>query len=220
VTRRIGAAAWLGIAAVVVVAAVVGWQIAKPNNTKTKAAAVTLPPATGVPADSLRRAATAMEAASSYRFAGGVSAGGHTITVTGEFSAPDRLHETLTVAGAPPVERVAIGTAAYQRNATTWQAVSGATATGDPRRTFAALAQATAVTVQGSGYRFELVGPAVSSLVTGGSAATTVTGTVTVTNGRITDVVYRSAVASGTTVHFGYSDIGTAPPVTAPKLTP
>ena len=156
-----------------------------------------------------------MEAASSYRFVGDVKVGGHEINITGEFSAPDRLHEILTVAGGTPIERVAIGPSAYQRNATTWQTVSGATSTGDPRQTFAALAQATKVTPQASGFAFELAGPAVASLVSGGVAANSVTGTVTVSNGSITDVAYRSAVASGTTVHFAYSAIGTTPPVAA-----
>jgi hypothetical protein len=220
VTQRISAAAWLGITVVVVVAAVVGWQLAKPTHAKTTGAATTAQPATGTAADTLRQAATAMETASSYRFVGDVKVGGRPITISGEFSAPDRLHEILTLAGATTIERVAIGPSAYQRNATTWQAVTGATSTGDPRQTFAALAQATKVTPQGSGFAFELAGPAAASLVSGGVATSTVTGTVTITNGSITDVAYRSAVASGTTVHFAYSAIGTTPPVTAPKVTP
>ena len=219
-TQRISAAAWLGITVMVVIAAVVGWQLAKPTHAKTTAAATTAQPATGASADALRQAATAMEAASSYRFEGDVTVGGHAITITGEFSAPDRLHEILTVAGANTIERVAIGRSAYQRTATSWQAVSGATSTGDPRQTFAALAQATKVTPEGSGFAFELAGPAVASLVSGGVATSSVSGTVRITNGSITDLAYRSAVASGTTVHFAYSAIGTTPAVTAPKVTP
>jgi hypothetical protein len=217
VTRRIHAAAWIGITAVVVVAVAVGCQSGKANSTKTTAAA-SVPPATGVAADTLRQAAVAMEAAGSYRFVGTVDVGGHTISIAGEFAAPDRLHESLALAGQAPVERVTIGATAYQRNGTTWQRVAGAATTGDPRGTFAALAQATAVTPQGSGFSFELGGNAAGSLVSGSSA--TVTGTVTVVNGHITDVGYHSAVASGTTVHFAYSEIDAAPPVTAPKLTP
>ncbi len=206
----------MGITALVVFAVAAGCQTGKPNSTKTTGAA-SAPPATGVAADTLRQAAVAMEAASSYRFVGTVEVGGHTISIAGEFGAPDRLHESLSVAGQAPVERIAIGSTAYQRNGTIWQRVAGAATSGDPRATFAALAQATTVTPQGAGFSFELGGNAAASLVSGSSA--TVTGTVTVANGRITDIGYHSAVASGTTVHFAYSEIDAAPPVTAPKLT-
>ena len=169
-------------------------------------------------AGTLRQAALAMEGSSSYRFAGAVNAGGHTVNLSGEFSAPDRLHETITVAGAAPVERIVIGTAAYQRTGTTWQAAPGTATASDPRSTFAALALATTVSQQGSVYSFTLAGAAAGSLVSGGTTSGPVTGTVTVSNDRITDLAFRSAAAAGTTVHFTYSDIGTAPPVVAPKL--
>jgi hypothetical protein len=73
-------------------------------------------------AGALRQAALGMEAASSYRFVGTVSAGGHTVSLSGEFAAPDRLHEVITIAGTPPVERIMIGSTAYQRSGSTWSA--------------------------------------------------------------------------------------------------
>ena len=48
------------------------------------------------------------------------------------------------------------------------------------------------------------------------SAAQTVTGTVQVRAGTITDIAYRSADSSQTSVDFAYSDVGTAPAITAP----
>ena len=201
------------IAALATVAALAGC-----SGSKSSPATTLAPPSTVLgAAGTLRNAALAMESASSYRFAGAVNAGGRTVTLAGEFSAPDRLHEVITVAGAAPVEQIVIGSAAYQRSGATWQARGSATAS-DPRATFAALAQATSVTQAGTVYRFTLAGAAANGLVSGVSTAGPVTGTVTLTNNHIADLSYRSAAASGTTVHFTYSDIGTTPPVVAPKL--
>ncbi len=212
--RRLHPAALVGATAVVVAAAATGCTTTKARAPATTAVA---PPAQ-VAADALHQAAEVMEAVSSYRFVGTVDVGGHAVSIAGEFAAPDRLHETLTLAGQAPVERIAIGATAYQRTGTTWQRVAGQATSGDPRATFAALAHATAVTRQGTGFSFELTGSAAGSLVSG--SALTVTGTATVIDGRITDIGYHSAVASGTTVHFTYSEIGTATPVTAPQVAP
>ena len=209
----------MAITVLVVIAVTVGWQL-RDTETKTDTAATTVRPATQVAADTLRQAAVAMGAAASYRFVGTVEVGGHAISIAGEFAAPDRLHESVSLDGEAPVERIAIGAIAYQRNGTTWQRVAGAATSGDPRGTFAALARATAVTPKGPGVSFELSGNAAGGLVTSGSASTSVTGAVTITNGNITDITYHSTVAAGTTVHFAYSEIGTAPPVTVPQLTP
>jgi hypothetical protein len=205
------AVAVVTLAAVGVMAACSGGSKA---NTATTQAPTTVAGATGT----LRQAALAMEQVSSYHFAGAVNAGGRTVNLSGEFAAPDRLHETITVAGAAPVERIVIGTVAYQRNGSTWQSAPGTATASDPRSTFAALAQATTVSQQGPVYRFTLAGAAAGSLVSGGGSSGSVNGTVTLSANRITDLSFRSSAASGTTVHFTYTDFGTAPPVVAPKV--
>ena len=207
------------VVAVVVTAASVAVVAACSGSGSTKAGTATTQaqPAVAGAAGALHQAALNMEAVSSYRFAGAVSAGGHTVNLSGEFAAPDRLHETITVAGAAPVERIVIGTVAYQRAGSTWQAAPGTATASDPRSTFAALAQATDVSQQGSVYRFTLAGAAAGSLVSGGPASGTVTGTVIVFDNHVTDLSFQSGAAS-TTVHFTYTDFGTAPPVVAPKL--
>jgi hypothetical protein len=205
------------VAALATVASLAGCSGSKASPVTTLAPSTTASTVLGA-AGTLRNAALAMESASSYRFAGAVNAGGRTVTLAGEFSAPDRLHEVITVTGAAPVERIVIGSAAYQRNGATWQAAAGSATASDPRSTFAALAQATTVSQAGTVYRFTLAGAAANELVSGVATAGPVTGTVTLTNNQIADLSYRSAAASGTTVHFTYSDIGTTPAVVAPKL--
>jgi hypothetical protein len=94
---------------------------------------------------------------------------------------------------------------------------SAAKTSSDPRATFAALAQVTTVTGQGPVYSFTMAGAAASALVSGPSTGS-VTGTVTLANNTISDLAFRSPVASGTAVHFTYSDIGSAPPIVAPQV--
>jgi hypothetical protein len=205
----------IAIAAPVAIAAGIAWNATSHHAPPVK----TLPPATGTAATALRQVATAMEATAGYHFTGTVRSGAETIAITGEFAAPDRLHETLTAAGAPPVERIVIGAQQYQRAGAAWQPVTGSGAT-DPRATFGALAAATSVTAQPGGYAFTLAGTAAAQLVSGAPArGTTVTGTVQVRAGTITDIAYQSTDASQASVHFAYSDVGTAPAITVPAVT-
>jgi len=129
VTRVIAAA--VTAASVAVVAACSG-----SGGTKASTATSQAPTAAVGAAGVLHQAALNMETVNSYRFAGAVSAGGRTVNLAGEFGAPDRLHETITVAGAAPVERIVIGTVAYQRAGTTWRAAPGTASASDPRSTF------------------------------------------------------------------------------------
>ena len=110
-----------------------------------------------------------------------------------------------------------IGTAAYQRTGATWAAAPGTASASDPRSTFSALARATTVSQQGAVYRFTLTGSAAGSLVSGATSGS-LTGTASLSNDQITDLTFASA-ATGTTVHFAYTDIGSAPAVVAPHLT-
>jgi hypothetical protein len=206
----------VAMAAPVAIAAVIALNANSHHTPKVQ----TLPPATGTAASGLRQAATAMEATAGYRFAGTVQSGPETVTVTGEFAAPNRLHETLTATGGQPVERLLIGSQQYQRVGTAWRAVTG-TAPTDPRTTFGALAAATAVTSQPGGYAFTLAGTAAQQLVSGADVVgTTVTGTVQVQNGAIVDLMYKSSGSPATSVHFAYASVGTAPVITAPASSP
>jgi hypothetical protein len=200
----------LAVIVVAVVAAVVGWEFGRPA--RHSAPRPTANPA----AIALRNAATAMESVTSYRFSGQVTVGIEVLRLAGEFSAPDHLHETLTLAGVAPVERVLIGRVAYQRAGTTWKRAAGAATTSDPRSTFSALAGVTSATASGSVYAFTLTGAGAQALISGSGATTTIAGTVTVQAGRIASVSYGSAAGAGTAVSFTYSGLDTTPPVTAP----
>jgi len=177
----------LAVAGCAVVAGVIGWNIGRPHHQSSA------PPAA---ATTLRQAATTMESITSYAFSGRVTIGIESLTLTGQFSAPDHLHETLSLPGVAPVERILVGTSTWQRSGTKWQRVAAASTSSDPRTTFGALATA--------------------ALISGTGATTTITGTATVQGGRIVSVSYRSPAGAGTAVTFSYSGLNTTPPVTAP----
>jgi hypothetical protein len=205
----------IAMAAPVAIAIGVAWNAGSHHAPAVK----TLPPAVGDAATGLRQAATAMESVVGYDFTGTVQSGTETVTITGQFAAPNRIHEMLSAPGAQPLERIVIGTSQYERVGTGWKAVSGSAPT-DPRSTFGALADATSVTAQPGGYAFTVAGTAAAQLVAGAPASgATITGTVEVQGGNIVDVAYRSDDASHTSVHFTYSGVGTAPAVTAPPAS-
>jgi Tfp pilus assembly major pilin PilA len=196
----------LAVAGCAVVAGVIGWNIGRPRHHSST------PPA----ASALHRAATTMESITSYHFAGQVTIGTESLSLSGEFSAPDHLHETLSLPGVAPVERILIGTSTYQRSGTKWQLVAAASTSSDPRTTFGSLAAVTNVTANGTVYSFSVTGPATASLISGTGTTTTITGTAAVQGGKITNVSYRSATGAGTAVTFSYTALNTSPPVTAP----
>jgi len=188
-----------------VVAGVVGWELGRPAHHSGPS-----------PTASLLQSVRTMEGAGSYQFAGQVTIGVEVLKLGGQFSAPDRIHETLTLVGGQPIERVVIGATTYQRTLVGWQKVTASTSAGDPRATFNALAGVTNVHLSGSTYSFELTGTAAAALVTGSDPSATVNGTITVQSGYITTLSYQSPSGAGTTVSFTYSGVGTTPPVTAP----
>ncbi len=196
----------LAVLGCAVIAAVVGWELGRPARKAGPPNAATV----------LHQAATAMESVSSYQFSGQVTIGIETLKLAGEFSAPDHLHETLSLGGSAPVERILIGATTYQRSGTSWKRVASAVTSSDPRSTFGALAGVTAVSASGSVYTFSVTGPATTALISGSAATTTITGTVTIQAGRITGVSFRSAEGAGTGVSFTYAGLNTTPPVTAP----
>ena len=195
----------LAVIVVAGVAAFVGWDLGRPATHHAAS-----------PTTTLRQAAVAMESVASYRFSGHLTIGVEVLTLSGEFSTPDNLHETLVLGGAAPVERIVVGQVTYQKGPFGWAKVASATTASDPRSTFGALALATHVTQSGSVYSFSMTGPPAAALVTGVGPDSTVTGTVTLQAGQIVSITYSAPVGAGTTVTFIYSGIGTTPPVTAP----
>ena len=162
-----------------------------------------------------------MRAAHSFAFTADVRTGSRTVNLVGEFSAPSSVHETITAGGAAPAEIVLVDSTAYRKTATgTW--VAGAqpstASAGDPRAPFDALLHAENLVVSGADTTFEINGDAARTLA--GAKSTRVTGTVTIAAGAITRLDYASDDPQHTTVHLGYSAIGSAPPVTAPPTTP
>jgi len=188
-----------------VVAGVVGWQMGRPAHHSGPSATTTL-----------LQAVRTMESASSYQFAGQVTIGVEVLKLGGQFSSPDRLHETLTLVGGPPVERVVIGPTTYQKGLAAWTKVSSSASAADPRATFNALAGVSHVHLSGSTYSFELTGTSASALVAGSDPSTTINGTATVVSGFIYTLSYQSPAGAGTTVSFTYGGVNSTPPVTAP----
>src|SRR5262245_57859509 len=61
-------------------------------------------PSSSAAAHRLDRAASAMRQVAGYRFVATVGTGPSQVHLSGEFEAPDRVHENITLAGQAPVE--------------------------------------------------------------------------------------------------------------------
>ena len=166
-------------------------------------------------AEKLQAAAAAMQTVETFQFTGEVVSASQKTNISGEFAAPDALHESLKI-GTATLEVIRIGGRTFRRDSPTaaWQLVpaSKATTPTDPRLAFTALAKATDVHLQGSTYVFTLNTSAATSLVNGSSA---VTGSAVITGGRITDLAYKAATPV-VSVHLIYAGFNATPRVTAP----
>jgi len=176
-------------------------------------------------AKQLSSAAAAMQATSGYRFDAGIGAPGAGVEVAGEFQAPDRLHENITIAGRPSAEVVFIGTNAFAKDPATglWrnrvQSQTPTTPT-DVRAAFGALAKARGVTQAADGtYRFTIPAAATRELV-GPNATGTVAGTAKLLGRDVASLSYHATVG-GRPLDFRitYADVGTAPPVAQPATS-
>jgi hypothetical protein len=156
-----------------------------------------------------------MRTVNGFRFTADVVSGTQNVHVTGLFSAPDSLDETV-VAGSQTLELLKVGSRTFRRDKPNgaWLAVpaTSATSTTDPRSAFGTLAGATSVTVEGSTYQFSLSNAAAAQLIQGSAS---VTGSALVAGGRITDLRYQSSSPS-ITVHLTYSAFNQSPAVTLP----
>lgn len=161
-----------------------------------------------------------MQAASGYAFTGVVEVASSQVRVSGEFQAPDRIHEVVTSPNGARAEVLLIGSVSFLREAATsqWHRSSAASAATDPRTAFSVLKQATGVRRSGVRYLFRLPTLATSRLLTGGGAAGPGSGMAVLADHSISSLqVSVSAAGRLVTVSLYYSAIGTAPPVTAPS---
>jgi len=164
-----------------------------------------------------------MEAARGYRFSGGVKVGPAATHLTGEFQAPDRVHETVTTTGGTSVELIMAGGRAFVHDRSTgrWSKVSRSQAVpapSDPRKAFAVLEQATGVTGNGAVYSFSLPAQAAVQLAQfPSSGSVNSSGEATLLGATISHLTLRFVGSDRTVeVYLSYSDVGTAPPVTEP----
>jgi hypothetical protein len=175
----------------------------------------TTSPSPNDPALKLQAAATTMRMVETFQFTAEVVSASQKTNISGEFAAPDALHETVKIATGT-LEVIRIGTRTYRRDSPTaaWQLVppSKATTPTDPRLAFTVLAKATDVHLQGSTYLFTLTTSAATSLVNGSSS---VTGSAVLAGGRITDLTYKAAKPV-VSVHLTYAGFNATPRVAAP----
>ena len=217
--RAASAACLLGCGAALLLAACSASSpaaLASPSTTSAAAAASSA----GATA-ALRAAARAMATASGYRFTATVTVGPTQTGVVGEFQAPDRVHETITVPRASLVEAVFAGSQVFVRqNGGPWahSATPSLHPEADPRAAFGALGQATDVRPVDGWYRFTLPAAAVNGLLEGGGGASARgTGRAHITGAGIDRLELRlSSRGRNITMLLGYTDIGSAPPVATP----
>lgn len=160
-----------------------------------------------------------MQSASGYRFSALVDVASSRITVTGEFQAPDRIHEVVTSPGGVRAEALLVGTDSFVRDAATgrWHRTATASTATDPRTAFSVLRQATGVTLAGGRYVFSLPAEATARLLAGGSSGGPGSGTAVLAGGVIASLqISLSQAGRPVTVSLQYSSVGSAPPVTAP----
>jgi hypothetical protein len=167
----------------------------------------------------LDRAASAMQQVASYRFHAAVGSGTSQVVLEGEFQAPDRVHETVTLVGKTPVEVVFAGDRAYVKDtAGVWHDTTSAASSpsADVRTAFGALTDAAAVSRRGTTYSFRVPARAALALV-GTSATGGIPAAATVDGNEIAQLTYRPTIA-GRPVEVGitYTDVNRAPPVSVP----
>jgi hypothetical protein len=174
-------------------------------------------------ATGLRGAAGAIAAARSYTFGASVTVGASTTRVTGEFQAPDRVHELITV-GQRSAEVAFIGARAFTRDAASgrWSSVaSGAAPTGaDPRTAFTVLTQAEG-TFAPAGITFRLPTAVAGQLLVGNSrrSVSSIVGRAVVAAGGLSHLEFSISASGGpVNVVLDYRDINTAPPVATPNV--
>lgn len=173
--------------------------------------------ATGAATKELAAAAEAMAGLRSFRFDSKITTGSSVTTSAGEFVSPDRVHQTVTVAGAAPVETVFIGARAWVKDKSgMWQGRPSPTAAeSDPRSSFRFLTRARSVTKTGSVYRFAMRGS--DTLVRSVANGADLEVEVTIDDGKVTVLSYKTTGDSPRVdVTIEYRDHGADITVEAP----
>ncbi len=158
-----------------------------------------------------------MKMANTFRFTADVVSGSQSVHVSGEFSAPNDLHENVKI-GSNTLELIRVGSRTFRRDAAAvpWQLATAARSAvpADPRSAFSTLTGVTAITLKGSSYMFTLTDGAAANLVQG---STTVTGTATLNGRWISDLRY-GATSPSVSIHLTYRDVNSTPAVKAPAV--
>lgn len=164
----------------------------------------------------------AMQAASGYSFTASIATGASTtpsVSVVGDFQAPDRVAQSVTRAASSPVTMVLDGGTVHVKDPATgtWSTQpSSATSTVDLRGAFAALARTSDVRVDGSTATFDVTGDEAKTLA-GRDATGKVTVSITLGPVGLSRLAYRATVGGQPiTVQLDYTNVGTAPAVTVP----
>jgi hypothetical protein len=171
-----------------------------------------------------------MAEAGSYRFTGSITVGASATKVSGEFQAPDRLHELITTAQGQMVEVVFVGGRAFIHDRASGRWTIGTTPAGsaaapsagnDPRTAFLMLQGATNISASPDGgtMQFSLKPDVAAQIVRLPSSGTPVvgSGTAVLSGGDLSSLSF--SVRSGAqqlAVVLGYSDVGHGPAVSVP----
>jgi hypothetical protein len=171
----------------------------------------------------LSRAASAMRRASGYRFAATIGSSPAQVQLHGEFQAPDRVHETVVVAGQPAAEVIFLGRNAFVKDPKTgaWRnrVQTAATTSTDVRVAFTALTRAQNITRQGATYRFAVPAAAARALV-GSTPADAIVGSAHLSGEQIDTLTYHATISGhAITVRIEFTDLNRAPPVEQPAVT-
>ena len=163
-----------------------------------------------------------MQDAGGYTFTASVTTGTDTapsVTLTGDFQAPNLVAQTVTKSGAAPVAMVLDGGTVHVQDARTaaWTTQPATTSgTVDLRQAFIALSKANDVKVTGDTATFTLSGDAAKTLV-GADVSGKATVSITLGPVGLAQLTYRATVGGRpVSVTLDYAAVGTAPKVTVP----
>jgi hypothetical protein len=163
-----------------------------------------------------------MQSAPSYVFSGDVAVGASSVRISGRFQAPNRLAETIQVAGRATVDAVLVGPTTFVRDPASgaWRRTTGTGAGADPRAAFSVLLQASVVSRSGGTYQLSVPAGAAAHLVDASVPTSPAAASARLSGGGILHLEVRFPSRNPPlTMALDYSSIGVAPPVTVPPAT-
>ena len=168
----------------------------------------------------LSDALTMMQESGGYSFTATIDTGTSSVTTAGDFQAPNKIAQTVTRPGSPPVAMVLDGAAVHVQDPSTglWSTKASTTEGAvDLRSTFAALGSPTSMKTDGNAYNFKLSAKATKQLAgsdaTGSAAVIATVGTIGLSQLRYIVTANGQLV----TVTIDYRDVGTSPKVAIPS---